>query len=222
MTHFDERPSDPPLGKPAFRDRCHWGDFAPPDLVRVAEEARWLAEPASAVIASFPWRGGDGQGWLVTPAGMEDDHSELIQRWLSSVDVSSPLPVPGQLRSRIGCHRVLAVPMRGSDRLVGALALPLRPGWGPMARELESLGSDYALRLEAADQRAQRVFVRAASVGRRPVGRRDGDGGGPRPLVHAVASRMMRPRAAHPDAPRRAELGSVVLGREGAVALGRR
>ncbi|HVW28218.1 MAG TPA: hypothetical protein VHC69_22800 [Polyangiaceae bacterium] len=222
MTHVDERPSDPPLGTPAFRDRCNWGDFAPPDLVRVAEEARWLAEPAAAVIACFPWRGGTGQGWLVTSSGMEGDDSELIQRWLGAVEASSPLPVPGQLRRRIGCHRVLAVPMRGSERLVGALALPLRPGWGPMARELENLGSDFALRLEAADQRAQRVFVRVASVGRRPAGRRDQGLATTRPLAHAVASRMPRPRPVQPEAPRRVDIGTVVLGREGASAVGRR
>jgi hypothetical protein len=222
VTQFEERPSDPPLGTPAFRDRCGWGDFAPPDLVRVAEEARWLAEPAAAVIACFPWRGGSGQGWLVTRSGMEGDDSELIQRWLTGVDTSTPLPVPGQLRSRIGCNRVLAVPMRGSERLVGALALPLRPGWGPMARELEGLGSDFALRLEAADQRAQRVFVRVASVGKRPAGRRDVNHTVARPLTHVVASRLPRPRSAQPEAPRRVEIGSVVLGREGATAAGRR
>lgn len=222
MSHPDERPSEAPLGNPAFRDRCTWGDFAAPDLVRVAEEARWLAEPAAAVIACFPWRGGTGQGWLVTSSGMQGEDSELIQRWLNGVDVSSPLPVPGQLRSRIGCHRVLAVPMRGSDRLVGALALPLRPGWGPMARELENLGSDFALRLEAADQRAQRVFERVASVGRRPAGRRDVNHAAARPLTHVVASRMPRPRASQPETPRRVELGTIVLGREGAIALGRR
>jgi len=213
---------DPPLGNPAFRDRCNWGDFAPPDLVRVAEEARWLAEPAAAVIAAFPWRGGSGQGFLVTPSGIRDEDSELIQRWLGAVETSSPLPVPGQLRSCLGCHRVLAVPMRGVERLVGALALPLRPGWGPMARELEGLGSDFAQRLEAADQRAQRVFVRVASVGRRPAGRRDFTHAVARPLAHVVASRVPRPRTAQPEAPRRVDLGNVILGREGAIALGRR
>jgi hypothetical protein len=222
VTHHDERPSEAPLGKPAFRDRCPWGDFAAPDLARVAEEARWLAEPAAAVIACFPWRGGAGQGWLVTSTGMESDDAQLLQRWLGSVETSRPLLVPMQLRSRIGCQRVLAVPMRGSERLVGALALPLRPGWGPMARELEGLGSDFAQRLEAADQRAQRVFVRIASVGRRPTGRRDREHAVTSPPARIVLSRIRRPRAATPEIPRRVDLAANGLGRDGTAALGRR
>jgi len=222
VTHHDERPSEAPLGKPAFRDRCPWGDFMAPDLARVAEEARWLAEPAAAVIACFPWRGGAGQGWLVTGAGMDNDDAELLQRWLRQVETSGPLLVPGQLRSRMGCNRVLAVPMRGSERLVGALALPLRPGWGPMARELEGLGSDFAIRLEAADQRACRVFVRIASVGRRPTGRRDWEHAVTSAPARLIGTRVPRPRAAQPEGARRVEFGANGPVREGAAALGRR
>jgi hypothetical protein len=153
---------------------------------------------------------------------MESDDAELLQRWLGSVDSSRPLLVPGQLRSRIGCQRVLAVPMRGSERIVGALALPLRQGWGPMARELEGLGSDFALRLEAADQRARRVFVRIASVGRRPTGRRDGEHPVTASPMRIAALRMPRPRNSQQDVPRRVDLAVNALGREGTVALGRR
>jgi hypothetical protein len=222
VTHIDERPSEAPLGRPAFRDRCPWGDFVAPDLARVAEEARWLAEPANAAIACFPWRGGDGQGWLVTRTGMESDDAELIQRWLGTVETSGPLLVPGLLRSRIGCQRVLAVPMRGAERLVGALALPLRSGWGPMARELEGLGSDFARRLEAADQRAQRTFGRMAWVGRRPAGRRDCEHAVTSTPIRTMASRVPRPRSAEPDVSRRAELAGNGLVRDGIAAPGRR
>jgi hypothetical protein len=220
VTHIDERPSEAPLGKPAFRDRCPWGDFVAPDLSRVAEEARWLAEPASAAITCLPWRGGTGQGWLVTPSRMEDDDGELIQRWLAGVECSGPLLVPGPLRSRMGCSRALAVPMQGPTRRVGALALPLCAGWGPMARELEGLGSDFARRLEAADQRAQRLFLRIASVGNRPAGRRDWEHPAPNHPPRVLALRAPRPRAGYP-APRHADAAAAALGRE-APALGRR
>lgn len=223
MTYGDERPSEAPCGEPAFRDRCPWGNFVPPELARVAEEARWLAEPASAAIACFPWRGGSAQGWLVTPAGMRDDDKELIQRWLAGVESSSPIVVPATLRQKLGCTRALAVPMQGSERRVGALALPLRQGWGPMARELEGLGSDFALRLEAADQRAQRSYSRIASVGRRPAGRRDWELAATSPPARVAAARgAPRPRSAGADGARRVEFAIGALGREGALAPGRR
>lgn len=173
MTYGDERPSEHPLGEPAFRDRCAWGDFAPPALARIAEEARWLARPAAAVIACFPWRGGAGQGWLVTEAGMQDEHEQLIQRWLGGITCSGEVPVPAALQQKLGASSALAVPMRSSERRVGAVALPFRACSGPMARELERLGGDFAQRLEAADRRAQRSYSRIASVGpRRARGRR--------------------------------------------------
>jgi hypothetical protein len=223
VAHEDERPSEAPPGKLAFRDRCSWGDFAVPDLVRVAEEARWLAEPAAAAVASFAWRGGEGEGWLVTPTDVESEDAALIMRWLGTVEGSSPIVVPVELRRKLGCVRALAVPMQGLHRRVGAMALPLRAGWGPMARELEGLGSDFAMRLEAAEMRAHRLYGRTASVGRRPVGRRSCEPGvtvaPERVLGHRAAP---RPRVAHPDGTRRADAGSSVLGREGALALGRR
>jgi len=112
--------------------------------------------------------------------------------------------------------------MRGSERLVGALALPLRPGWGPMARELEGLGSDFAMRLESADQRAQRTFQRIASVGRRPTARREAEHGVTSARVRIIASRVPRPRAAGPEAPRRVDLAANGLVRDASAALGRR
>jgi hypothetical protein len=194
-----------------------------PELARVAEEARWLAEPAAAAVACFPWRGGAAQGCLVTPLGMQDDDKELIQRWLSGVDSSSPIVVPVLLRQKLGCTRALAVPMQGSERRVGALALPLRQGWGPTARELEGLGSDFALRLEAADRRAQRSYSRIASVGRRPAGRRDGELAATSPPARVAATRgAPRPRPPSTAGARRVEFVIGALGREGALASGRR
>jgi hypothetical protein len=211
------------MGKPAFRDRCHWGDFAVPDLTRVAEEARWLAEPAAAAVACFAWRGGSGEGWLVTPTGIESEDAPLIQRWLSNVEASSPIVVPVELRRQLGCVRALGVPMQGLHRRVGAMALPLRTGWGPLARELEGLGSDFAQRLEAAEMRAHRLYVRTASVGRRPIGRRSWESGVTVTPERVVGLRgAPRPRAAHADSERRTEVVIGALGREGALALGRR
>lgn len=52
----------------------------------------------------------------------------------------------------------------------GVLAVPVRPGWSPVARELECLGAEVALRLEVADLRAQLAGLRMATRQRAPLG----------------------------------------------------
>jgi hypothetical protein len=208
----------------SFRHRCGWGDFGAPDPVDVAEEARWLAEPAVAAACSVPWRGGAGKGLIVSPAGSNEEHARLIREWLGSVTTARPVLVPNRLRPLFGSARALAVPMRASGAPCGVLALPLQPGWGPVARELEGLGNEFALRFESADKRAQVALLRTASVGRRPAGRRDWARIVARTPDRALGSGAPpRGRAwkADPDA-RRAESAALALGRDGALALGRR
>jgi hypothetical protein len=222
----EENPSEPL--QLVFRHRCSAGDFGCPDLAEVAEEARWLAEPAVAIVAVLPWHGGPGRGLLVTAGGASREDDKLMCAWLRDVTTSGQLAVPSLLRARFGALHALAIPLRGADRVVGALALPLRAAWGPIARELEQLGSDFAIRFEAADRRAQITQVRSASTGRRPTGRREHATGTAHPPQRILAaSGAPRARAGSPgtvdgDSSRRAEPPAGVLMREGPLAVGRR
>lgn len=177
------------------------------------------------MVASVPWRGGTGRGLIVSAAGVHDGDAALIQQWLGEVRSSQPLIVPNALRVRFGSFRALAVPMRAPGGIVGALALPLRPGWGPIARELENLGSDFARKFEAADRRAQIIFLRVASVGRRPAGRRDADAvaiRAPSRTLGAGGAPRWRALGFHGPSARRVEAPAGALGRDGPLALGRR
>jgi hypothetical protein len=221
----EDRQSAPPVAPLLFRHRCPWGNFAPPDPADVAEEARWLAEPPVAIVAAVPWRGGPGRGLIVSADRVHGGDADLIQEWLGAVDRSQPMVVPSALRVRFGSFRALAVPMRTPGLTVGAIALPLRPGWGPIARELENLGSDFALRFEAADRRAQITLLRVASVGSRPTGRRDAHAkvlrAPPRSLAAGGAPHW-RALGFHGPSARRVEPDSGAIGRDGSLALGRR
>jgi hypothetical protein len=209
---------------PAFRDRIAWGDFAAPSLRDVAEEARWLGDPPIAVVATVASMSGGASGLLMTPLGPREDYAALIIDWLADISTSGVLRVPSSLRPYFGSLRALAVPMRSSSWIVGVIALPMRPGWGPVARELEGLGSDFAARFESAHRRAETVYGRFASVGKRPAGRRTE----PLTTPHAP-ERLLRgsspPRgrdARHVEGTRRPETTGFVLGRDGSLALGRR
>jgi len=205
--------SDPPDAiDPAFRDRSGWGDFAAPSLREVADEARWLGDPPVAVVAVVASKCSAATGLLVTPYGSFTDHDRLILEWIGSIETSGPARVPASLRPHFGSHRALAVPMRSATWTVGALALPLRPGWGPVARELEGLGSDFASRFEAAHRRAEIVFLRVASVGRRPAGRREDVPSTPRTSVRQpLGASVLRGRGGrHVSGVRRLELPSAV------------
>lgn len=169
-------------------DRPQRAGVAAPDAQALADEARWLAEPPLAVVAVVPWHGGLGEGLLVSPAGVSRDHGALIRSWLGSVTRSGPVRVPDALCVAFAGSRALAVPLRTPVWTVGALALPLRSGWGPLARELELLGADFALRLEAADRRAQLALLRAASVGPRPAAHRTAERRPVRPAQSAPGS----------------------------------
>jgi hypothetical protein len=190
----------------------------------VGNEARWLGDPPVAVVAVVASKCGSAAGLLVTPHGPVSDHDRLILEWLGSIETSGPIRVPESLRPHFGSHRALAVPMRSATWTVGALALPLRPGWGPIARELEGLGSDFASRFEAAHRRAEVVFLRVASVGRRPAGRREdvpSTSRVPARLPHGATS--MRGRGGrHVSGVRRLEIPGSVVGKDGAITLGRR
>ena len=198
----------------------------PPDPAAVAEEARWLAEPAVAMVATVAWRGGPPRGLLVSAAGADDAHDALVREWLRDVEASRTLRVPDALRAAVGSLRVLAVPMRTPGWTVGALALPLRAGWGPIARELEALGTDFALRFEWADRVAQRALLRHAWLGRRPAGARTWIASGPRIAARALgASGAPRLRPAWPAwsaDTRRAEPPEVSPAAQGRVAWHRR
>jgi hypothetical protein len=193
----------------------------------VGEEARWLGDPPIAVVSVTASKTGPAAGLLVTPHGERAEYGALVLEWLSGVEASGPVRVPEALRPHFGSPKALAVPMKTATWTVGVLALPLRPGWGPIARELEVLGSDFANRFEAAHRRAELVYTRVASVGRRPVGRRDELTEG-RVVASAVTTNppgnpAHRARGARPPSgTRRLELPAGALGRDGALALGRR
>jgi hypothetical protein len=228
--------SEPPAPLvPALRDRSAWGDFAAPRLRDVGAEARWLGDPPIAVVSVTASKAGPAAGLLVTPHGEHAEYGALVLEWLSRVEASGPVRVPAALRPHFGSLKALAVPMKTATWTVGVLALPLRPGWGPIARELEALGGDFANRFEAAHRRAELVYLRMASVGRRPVGRREETAHSPArsynpAAIQAPAPGSPAPNAATPRArgarppsgTRRLELPAGAIGRDGTLALGRR
>jgi hypothetical protein len=133
-----------------------------------------LADPAVSIVSVRAVRGERAVGVVAVPDGFIDGHESLIQAWLSDVSAPRALVVPEPLRRLMHSHRAIAVPMRTPLWRAGVIALPLRPGWGPIGRELEHMGAEFALRLQSADRQAQVWLVRMAAVRPRPARRSSG------------------------------------------------
>lgn len=133
-----------------------------------------LADPAVSIVAVRAVRGVRAMGVVANPDGFIIEHEGLVHAWLSDVYSPRVLVVPEPLRRLMHAHRAIAIPMRTPLWKAGAIALPLRPGWGPLGRELAHLGAEFALRLQAADRQAQLWLVRMAAVRPRPARRSGG------------------------------------------------
>jgi hypothetical protein len=177
-----------------------------------------------AAVSVIAWRGGPSVGLLVGAEGAETADEELVKAWLSQVHRSSPVLVPGPLRARMGGASALAVPLRTPSWRVGALALPLSTGWGPIARELEALGLEFARRFHTAERRSQIAWLRIAVTAPRPTSRFRVSVVGDRVFAPEPGPRTatrLRPSMAHPVV-HRAERSTVAAEAVGMPLAGRR
>ena len=207
-------------GKPAFGIACPWGNFVPPQLARVGRSA--LARGTRRGRHRLLSLARGDRRRLARDSGRHAGRGqELIQRWLAAVESSSPIVVPEPSKAR--CDASARRPDAGLRAKGRRARVAASPGLGTDGAQSSGNGSDFALRLGQRTRRAQRSYSRIASVGRRPAGRRDWELAATSPPARVAAARgAPRPRSPGQDGTRRVELAIGALGREGALAPGRR
>ncbi len=123
-----------------------------PDPVGLAAEIREAtgAEAAFVLVREGPGR--LAASVVAAAGGVRKEPSERLLAWLAAIEAGGPLLVPSPFAQRVGARRVLAVPAMTPFTFVGAVAIPITPGWGPLLKPLERLATDFALRAEAAER----------------------------------------------------------------------
>ncbi len=144
-----------------------------PNLLDFVDEVRWLTTPAVAAATVDPLRGSPGDGVIASSAEVTTVYECQLRSWLAHVERTLILEVPSWLTTSLGCMQVIAVPMWTPLRRVGVLALPDPAARrGVLLRALERHATDFALRVEAHDRRAQLQELRRANLGARPTSMR--------------------------------------------------
>lgn len=140
-----------------------------PNVLDFVDEIRWLTTPAVAAAVVDPLRGSPGDGVIASSAEVTTLFESRLRLWLAQVERTLILEVPSWLAPTLGCMRAIAVPMWTPLRRVGVVALPDPAARrGVLLRELERRSTDFALRIETHDRRAQVEELRRASLGSRP------------------------------------------------------
>ncbi|MCA9632869.1 MAG: hypothetical protein KC766_34690 [Myxococcales bacterium] len=140
-----------------------------PNLLDFVDELRWLTTPAVAAAVVEPLRGSPGDGVVASSAEVTTLFDSQLRSWLDHVERTLILETPAWLAPTFGAMHAIAVPMWTPLRRVGVIALPDPAARrGVLLRELERRGTEFALRVESHDRRAQLEELRRASLGARP------------------------------------------------------
>lgn len=150
-----------------------------PDPVELAEQVRWLADPAVAVVVLSENLTDIRRGVLVSCDEVREGMGFALRDWLERVDEICLLDVPYGIERHFQALRAIVVPMWTPAWKAGVIALPMVAGrWNQVATQLTHLGAEFALRLESCDRQAAIAELdreqQAEREARRPPPRKSG------------------------------------------------
>lgn len=120
-------------------------EFAPQELT---ELVRHLADPATAAAVFLPTRASAACSAIANGTHLELALTAALLEWLTPTSRAASVEVPPCLRRQLMCFRALVLPVASPVLNLGWVALPTLERRGNAVRQLESMVTDFALRLE--------------------------------------------------------------------------
>lgn len=130
-------------------DKCRPA-VMPEELARAAQE---LVGLGTAAVLVLPTCSSPAQSAVATAAQVDVGMTSPLLDWLGTARQPGVIAVPHHLRRLMRCFRAVLVPVASPVMQLGSLVVPAPVDSPELARDLEGLAIDYALRLDVNQRR---------------------------------------------------------------------